>query len=180
MKPSTLIVSLLIAFSASAQTGNTGVKWFTHTDTTYNLSIEYPSDWQLKPPTEKARFFVTSYPESDNDKFRENLNCLVPGDIEKEVTMKMVEDDIIKTLSESLPDFKIVQSNYSQWNKARAYEIEYTCTQKSNDITYDLHMLQKVAIIKGKFYGLTYTALSDSYEKYIRTVRRMFESFKVL
>ena len=69
MKLFILAFSLLIAFFVSAQTGNTKVKWLTHTDSAYNLTIDYPSDWQLKPPTQKACFFVTSYLESDKDNF---------------------------------------------------------------------------------------------------------------
>lgn len=180
MKILILIASLLIAFFVSAQPGNTEVKWLTHTDSAYKLSIQYPSDWELKPPKTKTRFFITSYPESDKDNFRENLNCTVPSDIGKNTTIQMAEEDILKTLPQSLGDFKIVQSNYSKWNNVDAYEIEYTCTQTNNDVTYHLHMLQKIAIINGKLYALTYTSMNDSYEKYINTIRRMFESFKVL
>ena len=177
MKIFLLFASVLISFFASAQTE---VKWLTHKDSGYDLSIQYPSDWQLKPPGPKNRFFVTSYQESGVDKFRENLNCITPRDVEKGFTIQMAKDKTVKALSENFSDFKIINSGYSKWNNVSSFEIEYTYKQTSDNTTYNLHMLQKMAIIKGKFYTLTYTSLSDSYEKYISTIRRMIQSFKVL
>lgn len=179
MKLSFLAACLFIAFSATAQPGSATVKWLLHKDSLYNLSMQYPSDWQLKPPTQNARFFVTSYPESGADNFRENVNCIVPKPVDKGVTIQMAETDIVNTLSGNLPGFKIVRSGYSKWNNVNSYEIEYTCVQTSGETTYNLHMLQKVAIIKGKLYALTFTSLTDAYDQYIATVRRMIQSFKV-
>ncbi len=180
MKTSSLFAVLLFSFLSSAQTGDTEVKWLVHKDATFNVSIQYPSNWQLKPPNKNTLFFVTSYPESDKDYFRENLNCIIPSKTQEGLTIQMAEEEIVGTLSESLTDFKLIQSGYSTWNKVDAFEIEYTCTQAGNDLTYNLHILQKTAIIKGKLYALTYTSLADAYEKYIGTIRKMFASFKVL
>jgi hypothetical protein len=179
MKTFFFAVSLFIAFSATAQPESSPVKWLTHTDSLHNLTIEYPSDWQLKPPTERARFFITSYAESDKDKFRDNLNCIAPKPLEKSITIQMAETDITKSLSENLPDFKIINSGYSQWNNVNAYEIEYSCTQNSGKDVYSLHILQKVAIIDAKLYALTFTSEDEFYKKNIGTVRKMIESFKV-
>lgn len=141
--------------------------------------IQYPSDWQLKPPTEKTRFFITSYPESDADNFRDNLNCIAPRPVEKNVTIQMAEADIIKALSEGLPGFKLIKSSNPKWNNVSSYEIEYSCTQTRENYTYYLHMLQKVAIIDGMLYALTFTSEDPFYKKNIGTVRKMIESFKV-
>lgn len=133
----------------------------------------------MKPPTARARFFITSYFESDKDKFGDNLNCIAPRPLEKSVTIQMAEADITKSLSENLADFKIINSGYSQWNNVTAYEIEYSCSQTSGNDTYYLHILQKVAIIEGKLYALTFTSEDEFYKKNIDTVRKMIESFKV-
>lgn len=179
MKLSFLAACLLITFSLTAQPGNLPVKWLTHTDSLYKLTIQYPSDWILKPPTKNARFFISSPLESDVDDFSDNINCIVPSPVEKNVTIQMAEEDIINTLSKNLPDFKIINSGYSEWNNTTAYEIEYTCTHAGEDNTYSLHMLQKVAIIKGKLYALTFTSEDEFYKKNIGTIRKMIASFKV-
>nr|WP_294904332.1 PsbP-related protein [uncultured Lacibacter sp.] len=179
MKQFLLIAILFISFFSSAQTASQEVKWLKHKDTAYNLSIQYPSHWQLKPPSGNSRFFVTSYPESDEDKFRENLNCLIPSPVEEGTTIQQAEEEIVQTLSAMMSEFKIVQSGYSKWNNVNSYQIEYTCVFISGDVRYDLHMLQKAAIINGKLYVLTYSAKNDSYEKYIDMIRKMIDSFKV-
>lgn len=179
MKKYFLAFCLFIAFAANAQNGNAPVQWLTHTDTAYNLTIQYPSNWQLKPPNTKTRFFITSYPESDADNFRDNLNCIIPSPVEKTTTIQMAEKDITETLSGNLPDFKIINSGYSTWNNVTAYEIEYSCSQESGGTTFYLHILQKVAIINGKLYALTFTSEDEFFKKNIGTVRKMIESFKV-
>lgn len=179
MKISFLSACLFLAYFATAQSGTSTVKWLTHKDSLYNLSIQYPSNWQLKPPNENARFFITSYPESAADNFRENLNCIVPSPVKKGVTLKAAEEDINNTLSGSLPGFELVHSGYSSWNGVNSYEIEYVCTQTSGENTYELHMLQKIMILKGKLYALTFTSLTDSYDKYIGDIRKMIQSFRV-
>lgn len=179
MKLSFLSALLLLVVSATAQQGATTVKWLTHKDSAYGLSIQYPSNWQLKPPNANARFFITSYPESDADNFRENLNCIVPSPVKKGVTLKAAVEDINNTLSGNLSGFELVHSGYSTWNGVNSYEIEYVCTQTSGENTYELHMLQKIMILKGKLYALTFTSLTESYDKYIGDIRRMIQSFKV-
>lgn len=178
MKLLFLIAGLFITFISSAQTGNSDVKWLLHKDSAYNVSIQYPSDWQLKPANDRSRFFIASYPETEEDKFRENLNCVVHN-IEDGSTIQQAEEDIVKTLTGIMAEFKIVQSGYSKWNNADAYELEYTCTYANTDVKYDLHMLQKATIINGKLYVLTFSALNTTYDKYIGKVRKMFDSFKI-
>lgn len=176
-----IFASMLFAgFSTVAQTDTSKAVWLTHKDAEYNLSIEYPSDWTLKPPSASARFFITSRAESPSDNFKENLNCIVPSDVSAGSTIQQQEEDITKTLSESLDNYKLVQSNYSKWNNVNAFEIEYTCSQTSDGTTYNLHILQKVAIIKGKLYALTYTSLVDSYDRFIGAIRKMIRSFRVM
>ncbi len=179
MKALLFTTIFFISSLLQAQTNSKKIEWLMHTDTAYNISIQYPSNWELKPPRSNARFFVTSYAESETDKFRDNINCAIPIAVDKSRTIQMAEREITETLSGMLPDFKIIHSGYSKWNGADAYEIEYTCSQTSNGTTYSLHMLQKVAIIKGKLYTLTFTSEEASFAKYIDTVQKMLRSFKV-
>jgi len=168
-------VVVLFANRTLAQTGD----WLTQTDTTYHFSFKYPGDWQLKLPGTATRFFVTSYPETDADKFRENINCIVRKIDVADFKIQTAEEAVLKSLSSQLDDFKLIRTDYVKWNDADAMQLEYTATKKSGDIMYNLHMYQQMAIVKGTLFTLTYSSEAKSYEKYIATINKIVESIKV-
>jgi hypothetical protein len=179
MKLLSSIICLLFTVTLNAQTPQP--KWNTQKDSVYNFTFQYPSDWDLKLPNTNTRFFVTSKQESETDLFRENINCVTRnlGKGQEGFKISMAEDAIKKALSEKLTNYVLTRSAYSKWNNAQMLEMEYTCTQEVNGKELDIHMLQKMAVVKGQLFTITYTAEADSYPKYIATVQKVIASLKV-
>ena len=170
---------ILCCNQLNAQQNNIPADWALYTDTAYHFSVRYPSDWEFKLKNTNTRFFITSYNENEADKFRENINCIVRVMDDKAFTIKMAEDAIKKSLSEKLQDYQLLRTEYLTWNNSETLEIEYTCTQSANDITYSIHMLQRMGVVKGTLFTLTYTAEQKSFSKYIDTVKKVLQSLKV-
>jgi PsbP len=174
-----LLCCLCTASLLHAQTGTAvKTKWLTHYDSSYHFSFQYPEDWQLKLPGTNTRFFVTSYPENDSDNFRENINCIVRKMEDTGFKIKTAEADIKATLAEKMTDFKMLRSGYKKWNGKDALYMEYTCTNKSEDLVYYIHIYQQVAIWRGILYTMTYTSESKSYSKYWNTISTIMQSLK--
>ena len=175
------IVSLFGLNTIQAQNTNTPTptKWLTYLDSGFRFTVQYPSDWEFKKPNTNTRFFVTSYKENEADQFRENINCIARKLEQQGFTIKMAEEAIKKSLSEKLKDYNLIKSAYVQWNNAEALELEYTCKQSAEGVEYDIHILQRMAVIKGVLFTLTFTSETRSYDKYITTVRKVYNSLKV-
>jgi hypothetical protein len=173
-----LICCLLFVGSAYAQQDITK-KWLVQTDTAYHFSFKYPNDWTLKLPGTNVRFFVTSVLENDEDKFKENMNCSARVLEQKGFKISTAKEALKQSLEEKLSNFILLKTNYIQWNNAETLVMEYTCTQTSNDITYNIHILQKMAVVKNTLYTFTYTAEEASYKKFIPIANAVFTSLKV-
>ncbi len=173
------LLSILCCNQLTAQQNDIPADWSLYTDTAYHFSVRYPANWEFKLKNTSTRFFVTSYKENEEDKFRENFNCMVRVIDDKGFTIKMAEDAIKKSLSEKLQNYQLIRSEYLTWNNSETLELEYTCSQSANDITYSIHMLQRMGVVKGTLFTLTYTAEQKSYSKYIDTVKKVLQSLKV-
>ncbi|MGQ0739941.1 MAG: PsbP-related protein [Bacteroidota bacterium] len=173
------LLVLLFSSQLIAQKNEIPPDWPSFTDTAYNYSVRYPADWEFKQKNTNTRFFVTSYTENDGDKFRENINCIVRVLDEKGFTIKTAENAIKKSLSEKLQDYALLRSGYLTWNNSEALELEYTCTQTASAVSYSIHMLQRIAVVKGNLFTLTYTAEQKSYSRYIDTVKKVLASLRV-
>lgn len=173
------LVILLCSNLLTAQKSDIPADWALYTDTAYHFSVRYPADWEFKLKNTNTRFFVTSYKENEEDKFRENINCIVRVLDDKGFSIKTAEDAIKKSLSEKLQNYQLLRTEYLTWNNSETLEIEYTCTQSANDITYSIHMLQRMGVVKGTLFTLTYTAEQKSFSKYIDTVKKVLQSLKV-
>jgi hypothetical protein len=170
---------VFILASLQAQQPIVETHWLSHTDSVFHFSFFYPERWKLKLPGMTSRFFVTSPKEADNDDFLENINCIARVLEQKGFTVKMAEAAIEKSLTEKLKDFKLIKKEYSTWNKSETLEIEYTCTQKTGDKTYNIHILQRMAVINDTMFTLTFTAEVDTYKMYLPTAKKIMESLKV-
>lgn len=175
------IISFFAVNTIQAQNTNTPTptKWLTYLDSGFRFTVQYPSDWEFKKPNTNTRFFITSYKENETDNFRENINCIARRLEQQNFTIKMAEEAIKTSLAEKLTNYHLIKSAYIQWNNAETLELEYTCKQSAEGVEYDIHMLQRMAVIKGTLFTLTFTSETQVYDKYIATVRKVYNSLKV-
>jgi PsbP len=173
---------LLCMFSAAllhAQADNNSKpKWIKQQDSVYNFSFEYPENWQLKLPGTNTRFFVTSQPESDNDHFRENINCIVRIMNDSSFKIMNAETAIVESLQKGLTAFKLLKKAPVKWNGTDALTIEYTCTQKSEEKEFNIHMYQQMALVNNRLFTLSFTAKDAHYSKYIAVIKKIIGSVR--
>ena len=170
---------LLCTITLHAQKDKTKTQWLTYSDSLYNFAVQYPSNWEFKTPGTNTRFFITSYNETDADNFRDNVNCIARKLEQKDFKINQAEEAIKKSLKEKYSDFTLLNSGYTQWNGTEALEMEYTFTNTSDGVTYNIHLLQRMAVVKEVLFTITFTAEAKSYQKYIDVVRKVLQSFKV-
>jgi PsbP len=177
----TMFILLTAAPAVQAQTTvAVPPSWKKHTDSVYNFTLYYPPEWKLKLPGTTTRFFVTSQPENENDKFNENLNCVARALQQSNFKVTDAEEDIKKTLQDNLKDYHLIYSGYSTWNQVQMFTLEYRCTKEDSGKTYHLHMLQKIAVVKGILFTLTYTAEENSYAKFSDSINKMIGLMKIM
>ena len=176
---SIFIITTLLCVGLQAQQTDNAITWISHTDTTYNFTVKYPSHWQLKLPGTNTRFFITSYKDDDNDMFRDNINCIARDLDQAGFKISDAEAEIMKSLGGKLKNLKIIKSTYSTWNNSETLDLEYTCNQESEGISYDIHVLQRMAMVKKTLFTLTFTSEEKSYTKFIAIVKKVFQSLIV-
>jgi hypothetical protein len=154
------------------------VPWLDYANSDFGYRLSYPSDWQFKAPNAKNTFFIGTPMESETDLFVENINCTPTRLPTKDFDITTVEPSLLPKLS-AKPDFKMIQSKYIVWNGAKAWQIEYTFSNDSDNIHHDLHMVQRMAVYGDRLFTVTFTALDTSFSKYFPTVEKIFDSIKV-
>ncbi len=174
-----LLAGIFIVINLQAQQPVIATNWLSHTDSVFHFSFTYPENWELKLPGGTTRFFVTSPKETDHDNFRENVNCIARVLEQKGFTIKMAEGAIEKSLTEKLKDFKLVQKKYITWNNSEALQIEYTCTQTSGDKSYNIYILQRMAVINDTMFTITFTSEVNTYKMYSPAAKKIMQSLKV-
>jgi eukaryotic-like serine/threonine-protein kinase len=172
-------VCILSSITLTAQTKPDTSQWKTYTDTAYHFTMQYPAWWEFKPQSTNTRFFVTSYKENEADAFRENLNCLTRTIDQPGFTIDKAEAAIKKSLAGQLTDYKLIRSGYITWNGVQTLELDYTCTKESGGASYNIHMYQRMAIVKNTLFTLTFTSDAAAYTRYLPTVKKMLASLKV-
>ncbi len=164
-----------IIFAQQTDTRN----WLVQTDSAYHFTFNRPPGWELKLPGTNTRFFLTSQKENEQDPFRENINCIARVIEQAGFKVSDAADAIKKSLSEKLQDYKLLKSVYSTWNNSETLVLEYTCTQEAGGTIYNIHMLQRMAVVKNTLFTFTYTAEETSYNKFINIVNIVFQSLKI-
>jgi PsbP len=152
--------------------------WLDYANSDFGYQLSYPSDWQFKAPNAKNTFFIDSPMESEADPFVENINCTPTRLPTKDFDITLVEPSLLPKLS-AKPDFKMIQSKYIVWNGAKAWQIEYTFSNDSDNMHRDMHMVQRMAVYGDRYFTVTFTALDASFSKYFPTAEKIFDSIKV-
>lgn len=175
-----LLAGIFINLNTHAQPTGTG-QWISYTDTAFAYTVSYPAAWEFKPLHNGSRFVVTSKLENNKDAFKENIGCIVRRmeQAPKEFSLRLAEEAVKKELAARLKDLKIIATTYTTWNKAEALNIEYTFTQEQDFKQYKIHIWQRMAVIKGNLFNITYTADEAGYKKYLPVMTKLLSTLKV-
>lgn len=169
-----IILCLLIP-DLFAQNGVSTSEWNIFVDTAGKFTAKYPPSWKNKIK-EGNRVFFTSPPESDADKFYENINIGVTQDPAYGTTVQI--KDLFPSVTEQLKagfiDFESESQRFFKWNKMDACEIIYTGYYKQDE-SLKVRVTQWFCFYKTRLYTLTYVATADN-TSYAETAKAIMNS----
>lgn len=148
----------------------------TKTHETEEFSVEYPANWELNTSGIGNSIFGILSPSTDEkDTFRENVNLITQNLQGNPMTLdqyaKLSRKQILTMIekSEILED-KRVKNNSSEYHMIVAKAV-------MNEIA--MQIMQFYIIENEKAYVLTYTAIADQYEKFVKQGSDIMKSFKL-
>lgn len=156
-----------------------GYYWFTNRTATYSgnrFSIDYPLSWNKAENVAGAEVIFYSPTSNKMDYFRDNLNVVVQdlrGD-----PMGMAEYTRL-AVTQMKVVFKnkitILKSEQTFLDGEPAWRFEFIGHGPETDLQY-----LSVWTIKDRFaYQVTFAGLASDYNKYLSTVKRMYDSFTI-
>jgi|JI8StandDraft_2_1071088.scaffolds.fasta_scaffold00778_17 serine/threonine-protein kinase len=147
--------------------------WKSHK--TANYQIQYPSEWTLELGKQNTEFFLMTALESNSDNFKENINLMIQDLKGMNMNLDSYTGLSEGQIKDNLANGKIIESTRVK-NKIRSY---HKIIYQGDTNGYTLKWLQHYWVIQDKAYVLTFTAEASSYDQYIATVLKIFESFKI-
>jgi hypothetical protein len=151
-------------------------EWLSHTDDEEDITVKYPSNWELKTSNEKATFILTSPDENDNDQFKENINVIVRelpnGGVG--VKMKDIVDAVESKIPTAVDNFVLNYSKTIKWLGVDAREVSYSGNSKSGGMA--VAFIQRIAISKGRLVLATYTYAGGKADVYKATALQVINS----
>jgi len=133
-------------------------EWKSFTDTAGNFSAAYPANWKNKIK-EGNRVFFTSPPDSEADKFYENINIAVSynkaygGDAK----IKDLFPGVSEQISNSFKEFKEEGLRFFKWNNMDAAELIYSGYSKTDE-SVKVRCTQWFCFYRSRLYLVTFVA----------------------
>jgi len=139
----------------------------------YNFSISYPTTWDVKEMNNAVIFLSPA--ESSTDTFRENVNVYIE-DLSKspmtlEQYMKLTEVNGPKLMK----GFKVLDKGPTVIGDQKAELTIYEGEVNGNFLKFRAYTMIK----NKKAYTLTYTALPDTYNKYLADAENISQSINL-
>jgi len=121
-----------------------------------------------------AIFFFSPL-ENAKDSFSENVNIMAQDLTGKNINLTAYKDLTEKQISTMAVNGRLIKSVIEQTPGGERYYVEYQMTMNSND----LHIKSICYIKKNTAYLATFTAKTDSFDKYNGTGTEILKTFKV-
>jgi serine/threonine-protein kinase len=163
-----VVITLLLTFSIKSQVKKETFK-------KGNFSIEYSSNWELNTTETNGAEVVLFTELEKNDTFRENVNVFVQDLKGMNMTMEKyaaLSEEQIKTM---IPDSKIMLSKSVDDHGKKYYLIVWRGFLANNN----LKLKQFFFLKDEKAYIITYTALPETFNKFLKEANVILNSFKL-
>jgi Dolichyl-phosphate-mannose-protein mannosyltransferase/PsbP-like protein len=172
-------------YESKASTTITNFK--TYRNSTYDIRIEYPSNWEINTYQDEGSGIIHSVDfyspyENDSDRFSDSVTAQVEKLSAKNIKLEKYADSVINYYRESFPSLKLSESNANNIRLAGfpAYRLSFTVTYHrlgENDI--NIKVMEIGTIISDRAYHITYYAQAPKYDSYLPTVQKMINSFNI-
>ena len=178
----TLII--LVSIFACAQTTNnqeseknseqTDGNWKTFDNSNYE--IQYPTKWELNQGGQMGTsFIIFSVLESENDKFKENVNLII-----QDLSGQNIDLNKYTEISEGQIKTMVTNSNLIESKRIKNVRNEYHKIIYSGDQgIFHLQFEQYYTVVNDKAYVLTFTCEKDKFVDYKEIGEKILNSFKV-
>ncbi|MCD2260285.1 PsbP-related protein [Psychroserpens luteolus] len=143
--------------------------WTNFENETY--SIKYPDNWIFDDSGQMQTTFFIYSPLTEGDKFKENINLIIQSLKGANVSMDQYVESSINQTKAMIENGKVIESTGD--NKQHTIVL-------SGDVSGNKLKFKQVLIYKEEvMYILTFSALSSSYDDYLKTSDKIITSFKV-
>jgi hypothetical protein len=145
----------------------------TYKNKMFNYSINYPSNYELKP---LGNIVVFTSPEKDK-KFAFSANVNVAASVTDKTSKSLKEycEGAKARILKSQVDAKFLEEQEDKLSGKAAYRMVYTTKQKEANFK-----IMEIAFIhKDRFYVITYTSLLEEFDRYLKQAKAIIDSFKV-
>jgi len=144
---------------------------------TYRIRIQYPSDWeQLEFNQRNIVVIFRSPPENSSDTKLENLLIQVGHLPSQNIPLNEIASANINALNQSLIDFELIELNTTTLSGNNpAHKVVYTNREGEDE----RKTMQVLSIKEDKVYLITYTAEASRYDRYLPTIQKMIDSFRI-
>jgi hypothetical protein len=141
-----------------------------------NYSIEYPSSWELNQEgLNQTSFILFSALESDEDKFRENVNLLIQDLSGKNIDLDTYVDITEEQVKNMLPNSLLIESKRVVDDGKEFHKAVYSGVVGQVYLQFE----QYFWVIGEAAYVLTFTTEKDKFEDFQETGERILNSFKL-
>ena len=181
MKRSIQILSVLFFFTLFAcgqqddlNTNESNSQWEKYSDS--NCEIQYPSEWDVNTSGQMGTSFILFSPlDSDNDKFRENVNLLI-----QDLQGQKLDLDSYVELSESqvktlVTNGEIIESKRQNNPNGEHHKLVYNGTQGLFVLRFEQYFWVK----DNKAYILTFTSEKEKFATHKSVSEKILNSFKM-
>jgi eukaryotic-like serine/threonine-protein kinase len=155
--------------------------FLTYTNYAYGINIMYPADWKIGEHP-YANVFVVDFMS-----ILKNNSAIFPATITLSVeslkhntTLNAFTIATLDKAKQSLPDFKLIESNDTALAGNPAYRIVYTFTSSDPSVQLHFQSMNVWTIKNSKIYTISYTGAISQYVSYFPILKNMMNSFKIL
>jgi Clostripain family/PsbP-like protein len=148
----------------------------TYENSNSGFSVQFPYDWQNY---ENGSFVYFYFPwEDKSDKYRDFV--AIESRSYRNMTMDKFISRYIKSAQNSGGDFDFIESNATTLaGNNHAHKIVSTAKYQDSKATVPLKVMEILLIKGSKGYGISYVAEAAKYSKFLPTVQKMINSFKL-
>jgi hypothetical protein len=141
-----------------------------------NYSIQYPATWELNQSGQMGTSFILFSPlESEQDKFKENVNLLIQDLRGKNIDLNKyteISEGQIKTMA---TNSNLIESKRLKTESGEYHKIIYSADQG----IFHLKFEQYYWVTNDKAYVLTFTSEQNRFDSFKETGEKILNSFKL-
>ena len=176
MKKQLIIVGItlvLIVVGLSGCTQEDALSGLGYVNREYGIGINPPDGWTVD---ENITQYLVNFYGPTIDEFQIYLSISKAYTLEPDETLSSLFDDMLGTYSVAWPNFSAISTGARMVNSMDAYELVYTFTFDSHNISGKHIMVEK----NGKICGIIFLATVDTYDTYLSDIEQSIESLVII